>query len=195
MRSHTAMSWPDRRQRVRRRRGIVHRLEQPVTVGTQHVQHAAVHHPVEVPFVEVTRRRACWLRRLRHVPVSYRLLLFGIRRAFFPPPVFRLVPAGFRAVPLPFAMAGRLEFSAAYLANHLFNLSPITPFHPFATVGRERHCTRGGRGGHGRGPRPGLGQIPNVLNGNELAFNVRLPSSSDLACSSVLSLFNLLQMR
>lgn len=39
------------------------------------------------------------------------------------------------------------------------------------------------------------GQMPNVLNGSELDLMVCLPASSARACSSVLSLLNLLQMR
>ena len=38
------------------------------------------------------------------------------------------------------------------------------------------------------------GQMPNVLNGIELGLMVCLPASSARACSSVLSLFILLQM-
>ena len=49
--------------------------------------------------------------------------------------------------------------------------------------------------GAGRGSRPGCSQIPKVRNGSELGLIVVLPSSSRLACSSVLLLFMRLQMR
>ena len=59
-----------------------------------------------------------------------------------------------------------------------------------------RHCTRGDREGAYPGSPPWYrSQMPNVLNGIELAFTSCLPASSARACSSVLSLLNLLHLR
>ena len=98
-------------------------------------------------------------------------------------------------------MAGRLEFLAAEFALHRRN--PRFPtfrcfpcfrrLNPRGEIGTAPEAT--GRGCT-RGPPPWYrSQMPNVLNGIELGLMVCSPASSARACSSVLSLFILLQMR
>ena len=78
----------------------------------------------------------------------------------------------------------------------LSDLSLFPLFPTFAFREGYRHCTRGDREGVYPGSPPWYrSQMPNVLNGIELGLMVCLPASSARACSSVLSLFILLQMR
>lgn len=78
----------------------------------------------------------------------------------------------------------------------LSDLSMFPLFPTFESAGRNRHCTRGYPKRVWPGTLPWYrSQMPNVLNGIELGLMVCLPASSARACSSVLSLFILLQMR
>ena len=73
----------------------------------------------------------------------------------------------------------------------------VTQFVTLKFQEKYRHCTRGDR----EVVYPGVpalvsrSEMPNVLNGIELAFTSCLPASSARACSSVLSLFILLHLR
>lgn len=85
------------------------------------------------------------------------------------------------------------------LKKAIFRLSfnvCVTQFVTLKFQEKYRHCTRGDREGVYPGSPPWYrSQMPNVLNGIELAFTSCLPASSARACSSVLSLFILLHLR
>lgn len=85
------------------------------------------------------------------------------------------------------------------LKKAIFRLSfnvCVTQFVTLKFREKYRHCTRGDREGAYPGSPPWYrSQMPNVLNGIELAFTSCLPASSARACSSVLSLLNLLHLR
>lgn len=85
------------------------------------------------------------------------------------------------------------------LKKAIFRLSfnvCVTQFVTLKFQEKYRHCTRGDREGVYPGSPPWYrSQMPNVLNGIELAFTSCLPASSARACSSVLSLLNLLHLR
>lgn len=85
------------------------------------------------------------------------------------------------------------------LKKAIFRLSfnvCVTQFVTLKFQEKYRHCTRGDREGAYPGSPPWYrSQMPNVLNGIELAFTSCLPASSARACSSVLSLLNLLHLR
>ena len=157
MRSHTSMSWRLIAGSVCRCGRVVQSLLQSVAVGAQHVQHAAVHHSLETPLVEVLLRLLFrfhdfdgWLT----VPVLCGPVLF--------PTIIGFLTAGFGAVPLRPPVAGRPEFLAAEFALHGVHLR----FPTFRRFPCFRRLNSGGNigtapevaaGWHTRGPRPGIG--------------------------------------
>lgn len=96
-------------------------------------------------------------------------------------------------------LLNRSMSDADALKKAIFRLSfnvCVTQFVTLKFQEKYRHCTRGDpKGGMTGYPALVSGQMPNVLNGIELGLMVCLPASSARACSSVLSLFILLQMR
>ena len=109
----------DRRQCVCRCGRVIHGLLQSVTVGAQHVQHAAVHHPFEAPLVEIPFRllfRFHGFDGRLTVPVLCGPVLF-------PTPIVFL-PAFRGAIFLLAALATWPKLLTAYFANHCVSLIP-----------------------------------------------------------------------